>query len=117
MPKETTTPTSESADETLAAIGYEPGGRRPDAGGVARGLGARRGAGQALPGEAGRRPGPAGRGRERRRRFGRRGVAGPFWTPFWHLNWPVLLIGVCLVVFARIMKEGVRMREDLEGTV
>jgi hypothetical protein len=42
---------------------------------------------------------------------------GTYWTPFWHVNWAVLLIGLCLLTFARIVREGVRMREDLEGTV
>jgi hypothetical protein len=42
---------------------------------------------------------------------------GTYWTPFWHVNWTVLLIGLCLLTFARIVREGVTMREDLDGTV
>jgi hypothetical protein len=42
---------------------------------------------------------------------------GTFWTPFWDVNWAVLLIGTALVCLARILREGVGMREDLEGTV
>lgn len=42
---------------------------------------------------------------------------GTYWTPFWHVNWSVLLIGLCLLTFARIVREGVSMREDLDGTI
>lgn len=44
-------------------------------------------------------------------------VSGVFWLPFWHVNFIVLLIGVVLLSVARILREGVGMREDLEGTV
>lgn len=39
------------------------------------------------------------------------------WFTAWYLSWPVLLIGLSLITFARIMRLGVGMREDLEGTV
>ncbi|GAA2007701.1 DUF2975 domain-containing protein [Catenulispora subtropica] len=42
---------------------------------------------------------------------------GTYWTPFWDVNWAVPLIGVALISLARILREGVGMREDLEGTV
>lgn len=40
-----------------------------------------------------------------------------FWTPFWDVDWAVLLIGTALICLARILREGVGMREDLDGTV
>ncbi|GAA2061591.1 hypothetical protein GCM10009839_85840 [Catenulispora yoronensis] len=42
---------------------------------------------------------------------------GTFWAPFWHVNWTVLLIAVALITLARILREGVGMREDLDGTI
>lgn len=42
---------------------------------------------------------------------------GTYWTPFWSVNWAVLLIGTALICLARILHEGVGMREDLDGTI
>ena len=40
------------------------------------------------------------------------------WEPMDNaLPWSMLLTGLAAVIFGRIMREGVRMREDLEGTV
>jgi hypothetical protein len=39
------------------------------------------------------------------------------WTVAWYPSLPVVLIGLSLITFARIMRLGVGMREDLEGTV
>jgi hypothetical protein len=35
----------------------------------------------------------------------------------WYPSWSVVLIGLGLITFARVMRLGVGMREDLEGTV
>ena len=39
------------------------------------------------------------------------------WPAAWSLSWPVALIGVGLIIFARIMRTSAGMRADLEGTV
>jgi hypothetical protein len=39
------------------------------------------------------------------------------WPVAWSISWPVALIGLGLVIFARIMRIGAGMRADLEGTV
>ena len=39
------------------------------------------------------------------------------WPAAWSWSWPVALIGVGLIIFARIMQTSAGMRADLEGTV
>jgi hypothetical protein len=39
------------------------------------------------------------------------------WTVAWSVSWPVVLIGLGLITFARIMRTSAGMRADLEGTV
>jgi hypothetical protein len=39
------------------------------------------------------------------------------WPAAWSVSWPVVWIGLGLIVFARIMRIGAGMRADLEGTV
>jgi hypothetical protein len=39
------------------------------------------------------------------------------WPAAWSISWPVVLIGLGLVTFARIMRVSAGMRADLEGTV
>jgi hypothetical protein len=39
------------------------------------------------------------------------------WFVGFNVSWPVILIGLGLLTFARITRLGVSMREDLEGTV
>jgi hypothetical protein len=39
------------------------------------------------------------------------------WPVAWSVSWSVAWIAVGLIVFARIMRIGVEMRADLEGTV
>ncbi|GLY65858.1 DUF2975 domain-containing protein [Amycolatopsis taiwanensis] len=43
--------------------------------------------------------------------------ATPLGMVYWQWSWPVLLSGLGALTFARIMRIGVRMREDLDGTV
>jgi len=35
----------------------------------------------------------------------------------WSVSWPVVWIGLGLIVFARIMRISAEMRADLEGTI
>jgi hypothetical protein len=39
------------------------------------------------------------------------------WPVAWSVSWPVVLIGLGLIIFARIMRVSADMRADLEGTV
>jgi len=39
------------------------------------------------------------------------------WPAAWSWSWPVALIGLGLIIFARIMRVSAGMRADLEGTV
>ncbi|HTT50216.1 MAG TPA: hypothetical protein VMH35_02280 [Streptosporangiaceae bacterium] len=39
------------------------------------------------------------------------------WPAAWSVSWPVVWIGLGLIIFARIMRIGAGMRADLEGTV
>jgi hypothetical protein len=39
------------------------------------------------------------------------------WPVAWTVSWPVALIGLGLITFARIMRISAGMRADLEGTV
>jgi hypothetical protein len=39
------------------------------------------------------------------------------WFVAWYPSWSVVLVGLGLITFARVMRVGVCMREDLEGTV
>ncbi len=39
------------------------------------------------------------------------------WSVAWSVSWPVAWTGLGLIVFARVMRVGVVMRADLEGTV
>jgi hypothetical protein len=39
------------------------------------------------------------------------------WPVAWSVSWPVVLIGLGLIIFARIMRVSAGMRADLEGTV
>ena len=39
------------------------------------------------------------------------------WPEAWSVSWPVVLIGLGLIAFARIMRISAGMRADLEGTV
>jgi hypothetical protein len=39
------------------------------------------------------------------------------WPVAWSVSWPVVLIGVGLIIFARVMRISAGMRGDLEGTV
>ena len=39
------------------------------------------------------------------------------WPVAWSVSWPVVLIGLGLIIFARIMRISAGMRADLEGTV
>jgi len=39
------------------------------------------------------------------------------WPAAWSISWPVVFIGVGLIIFARIMGISAGMRADLEGTV
>jgi hypothetical protein len=39
------------------------------------------------------------------------------WPVAWSVDWPVVLIGLGLITFARIMRISAGMRADLEGTV
>jgi hypothetical protein len=39
------------------------------------------------------------------------------WPAAWSWSWPVALIGLGLIIFARIMRVSADMRADLEGTV
>ena len=39
------------------------------------------------------------------------------WPVAWSVSWPVVWIGLGLIIFARVMRIGVGMRADLEGTV
>jgi hypothetical protein len=39
------------------------------------------------------------------------------WFVAWYLSWPVVFIGLGLITLARVMRIGVSMRADLEGTV
>jgi hypothetical protein len=39
------------------------------------------------------------------------------WPAAWSVSWPVFWFGLGLIIFARVMRIGARMRADLEGTV
>jgi hypothetical protein len=39
------------------------------------------------------------------------------WSAAWSVSWPVFWFGLGLIIFARVMRIGVGMRADLEGTV
>ena len=39
------------------------------------------------------------------------------WPAVWAVSWPVVWIGLGLIVFARIMRISAEMRADLEGTI
>jgi len=39
------------------------------------------------------------------------------WPASWSVSWPVVFIGVGLIIFARVMRVSAGMRADLEGTV
>jgi hypothetical protein len=39
------------------------------------------------------------------------------WPASWGVSWPVVFIGVGLIIFARVMRISAGMRADLEGTV
>ena len=39
------------------------------------------------------------------------------WHWAWSVSWPVVFIGLGLIIFARVMRIGAGMRADLEGTV
>ena len=39
------------------------------------------------------------------------------WPASWSVSWPVLFIGLGLIIFARVMRISAEMRADLEGTV
>jgi hypothetical protein len=39
------------------------------------------------------------------------------WPASWSVSWPVVFIGLGLIIFARVMRISVGMRADLEGTV
>ena len=39
------------------------------------------------------------------------------WQRAWSVSWPVVFIGLGLIIFARVMRIGAGMRADLEGTV
>jgi hypothetical protein len=39
------------------------------------------------------------------------------WPASWSVSWPVVFIGLALIIFARVMRISAGMRADLEGTV
>lgn len=44
-------------------------------------------------------------------------VDGGQWPAAWSVSWPVVWIGLGLIIFARIMRISAGMRADLEGTI